>query len=439
MKRLALLTTLFTTLAAAVGLSQVPGKQIVYLTYPGNPLLAGQQLQQAVANSNNAGKILHLAAGTYQLDPSSGDPTFGGRLHLQQGMDIVGENQYIDCDHDGVYDPVTCPSGTPSPTDPFVVAGSETRIDGSLVLNAENDSPNGLILAGLDNTISHVTMIGSSGDVIGSIHINVDNNGVLRTVVTDTVIDGGSRGIYCQNPPAKAGTTALVTLTRNVIRNTADPGIVFINANTQGNVWQGDLEYNRIYNSRIGLLLLGNQSSFAVTSVTSFRNLIESNQLGILVEAGQDGGTGRPPRPGNNNSFSLMSREDIVRNNMGDAGSPAAGLAGGVVAMAGANSTADRPWSFSNRAVLQFLNTQFQGNADHHGVSNVSVYGYWTNQNRTATAGFPTDNQAVVTIQLPQFNPKLSGFCRYDSSPVDYNPSGTNKAFLLCPNCVVCP
>src|SRR5262249_152238 len=185
-------------------------KPTVYLTYPGNPQLAGRQLQQAVANSNNAGKIIHLAPGTYQLDPNFGDPSFGGRLHLQQGMDIVGENQYIDCDHDGVYDPVTCPGGTPLPTDPFVVTGSETRIDGSLVMNAENGAPNGLILAGLDNTISHITMLGSSGDVIGSIHIVVDNNGVLRSVVADTLVDAGSRGIYCQKPPGNGSATAPV-------------------------------------------------------------------------------------------------------------------------------------------------------------------------------------------------------------------------------------
>src|SRR5262249_46458793 len=83
--RFSVLTTMFLAIGAGLGLSQVFAKQIVNLPnsslYPGTP---GQQLQRAVADTNNAGKIIHLAPGTYQLDPNVGPSSYAGRLHLLQ-------------------------------------------------------------------------------------------------------------------------------------------------------------------------------------------------------------------------------------------------------------------------------------------------------------------------------------------------------------------
>jgi hypothetical protein len=60
------------------------------------------------------------------------------------------------------------------------------------------------------------------------------------------------------------------------------------------------------------------------------------------------------------------------------------------------------------------------------------VYGYWTNQNRTVS-GYPTDNQALATVRLPNCDLNPDGFFRFDSVP-DY-PNAGNKAVLNFEQC----
>lgn len=94
----------------------------------GSPLSPGQQLQAAVNDPANAGVHIRLARGTYRLDPSR--PS-GGRLILQPGMDISGENEYVDCDDDKVWDPIGACSGGSFDPNRFTVGDSETLIDGT--------------------------------------------------------------------------------------------------------------------------------------------------------------------------------------------------------------------------------------------------------------------------------------------------------------------
>src|SRR5262245_42654481 len=176
--RFAALTTMFLAIGAGLGLSQVFAKEIVNLPSSSlYPLTPGEQLQKVVADTNNAGKIIHLAPGIYKLKPNFDDGRLDlqkqkGRLHLQKGMDIVGENSYVDCRDengnptpDGIYDLVrNCNPNLPAGDDQFTVPGSESVIDGSDVMDLEDvegtppQQPNGLIQAGLDNTISRVTI-----------------------------------------------------------------------------------------------------------------------------------------------------------------------------------------------------------------------------------------------------------------------------------------
>jgi len=454
MMRSALLTTILVILPAGLGLSPALAKDTINLPLPGDPRPPGQQLQEAANDSANAGKIIHLAPGIYKLDPSVGPPSLGGRLTLQPGMDILGENDYVDCDGDGVWDPVSCSGGTVGPNDQFVVTGSETVIDGRLVVSLADDGPQGLIRAGRNNSISHVTILGpNSPNVFGGVIINLHANGLITAVVTDTLIHGGARGIYCQNPFPVAGTVAQVTLKRNIIRNITVGGtprfaIQFLNPNTNGNIWVGTVQYNRVYNSGVGMFLTGNQSAFAQTTVFSFRNLFEFNRLGIAVQAGQDGGGQiQPPRGGTHNTFALFSQEDVVRKNDGttaglvDFGDSRFG--GGVALMAGANSSPRSgvpqiTSSSGNRLAAQFLNTRIEDN--HYGnvidapVRNLEVLGYWANPARTE---FGTDNQSIVTVRLP-CDVAQAGFLRDDSDP-DQIAGLPNSAFLVFEPCVPQP
>ena len=65
-------------------------------------------LYAAVNNPVNAGAIVVLASGTYTLtakDAKNQPRPNGGRLVLQSGMALVGQNTYVDFDGDGVWDP----------------------------------------------------------------------------------------------------------------------------------------------------------------------------------------------------------------------------------------------------------------------------------------------------------------------------------------------
>src|SRR5438045_8632883 len=65
------------------------------------PIADVEALAAAVSDPNNANTVVQLAPGTYVLT---------GHLVLQQGMDLVGANRYVDSDGDGVWDALDEPS-----------------------------------------------------------------------------------------------------------------------------------------------------------------------------------------------------------------------------------------------------------------------------------------------------------------------------------------
>src|SRR5262245_54550085 len=65
-------------------------------------------LYAAVSNPANADVTVVLAPGIYTLtarDANNQPRPFGGRLLLQSGMALVGQNTYVEFDGDGVWDP----------------------------------------------------------------------------------------------------------------------------------------------------------------------------------------------------------------------------------------------------------------------------------------------------------------------------------------------
>src|SRR5262245_52242389 len=62
-----------------------------------------EKLYQAVNNPANSGAVVVLAPGIYTLtpkDPNGQSRLNGGRLVLQTGMALVGQNEYVDFDAD---------------------------------------------------------------------------------------------------------------------------------------------------------------------------------------------------------------------------------------------------------------------------------------------------------------------------------------------------
>src|SRR5215469_8459139 len=66
-----------------------------------------ENLYAEVNNPANVDTVIVLASGNYVLTPAnpSGNPRpNGGRLVLQPGMALIGQNEYVDSDGDGQWD-----------------------------------------------------------------------------------------------------------------------------------------------------------------------------------------------------------------------------------------------------------------------------------------------------------------------------------------------
>src|SRR5262252_3374203 len=97
-----------------------------------------EELYAAVNNPANAGAIVVLASGTYTLtvkDANNQSRPNGGRLVLQSGMALIGQNSYVDLDNDGIWDSRDDNNDGIPDTDPvrgliFADPASETIING---------------------------------------------------------------------------------------------------------------------------------------------------------------------------------------------------------------------------------------------------------------------------------------------------------------------
>src|SRR5215468_10588703 len=118
-------------------------------------------LYAAVNNPANAGAVVVLASGTYTLtakDANNQSRPNGGRLVLQSGMALVGQNRYVDFDGDGVWDQRDDNNDGVPDTDPvrgfiFAEPVSETIID---AINLSVGP--GAVRVGLDNRVEKLTV-----------------------------------------------------------------------------------------------------------------------------------------------------------------------------------------------------------------------------------------------------------------------------------------
>jgi hypothetical protein len=409
-------------------------KRTIDLPAVGSALTPGQQLQAAVNDAANTGVHIRLARGTYSLDPSRPN---GGRLILQPGMDLSGENEYVDCDHDKVWDPIGACSGSSFDPDKFTVADSETLIDGTGITSAEPApvGPTGVVRVGRDNVVARVTIraprIASVG---GSLDVNVTPSvGEMSAVVSDSILEGGQRGVRCNNgAPRVSGIASSATIERNIIRRVSNaPGTLFgfgvqvQNGLTTGNSWNVTMRGNRIYASNIGVFIVGNASSAVDTDVLSMGNLIQRNGVGIVIAAGFNAGGAA-----NDNHFRVNSQDDTIADNVTTAGNPAAsfaGLGGGVVALGAAR---DGPSSFvcsANQLRLQLLQTRFIGNMQGASARHLTVIGSFASASAGPATG--TGNQVRLLMRRTTSDGAGGAFVLDDSSPDD--PTQTNIVTII--------
>ncbi len=404
------------------------------LPMAGNPDTPGRQLQDAVSNPANAGARIHLARGRYVLDPSKPN---GGRLFLQPGMQISGENAYVDCDHDGVWDSLASCLGSGFTPDQFTLADTETVIDGSGITAGATGNP-AVMRIGDGNVVSRVTVLAPRrSTVAGSIDINLPSaTGRLNAVVTDSIVAGGQRGIRANNgAPALSGIASSALIARNIVHDnqpvaggTFSFGIQIQNNAATGSSWKAVLVSNRVYGNRFGYFIVANGSTRASIDVVSLGNVVRENELGMFIGAGFAPSGAPAGDASSDGNFRFISTGDRIEDNV----TPAEHLGsfmnqgGGVVAFASGRDSAVAGSCTANSTRLQFLNTTLRGNKRVDSLRHMTLFGSLS----SAVAGTDVGTDNVLTLLMLATETDSTGAFMQDGSDPD-DPTGTNRLRIL--------
>jgi hypothetical protein len=391
-----------------------------------------EKLYQAVNNPANSGAVVVVVPGIYTLtpkDPNGQSRPNGGRLVLQTGMALVGQNEYVDFDGDAVWDPRDDNSDNVPDTDPvrgliFAAPATETIIDAVGMVSGGQ----GAIRVGLDNRVEKLTVRNTRG-VGAAIDVNVlPPIGGMRSEIHDCLLEDGQRGIRMQHSQLN-GIDSVAMLERNIFRR--HTGVLFAfaaqiqNGNSTNSSWDVVVRNNLFYSNRFGLFVTGNSSTIVQSRVLSIQNVYRQNQTGVNLFAGLDSSNVE----GKGNSIHFTSVEDGIFDNLET--DNLGGLGAGVVAVAGIRQLANATESSNDELFLQFLGTRWRGNFQGANRRDLLVYG------AVALAGSPGMNDtARVLVRNGTSDGAAGAFLFIDSQPIDVTNSdhvtvlGSNVAFV---------
>jgi hypothetical protein len=385
-------------------------------------------LYAAVNNPANVGAIVVLASGTYTLttkDANNQSRPNGGRLVLQSGMVLVGQNRYVDFDGDGVWDPRDDNNDGIPDTDPvrgliFADPTSET------IINAINLSVGpGAVRVGLDNVVEKLTVRNTS-KINAGIDVNVvPAIGGMRAEIRDCLVEDGQRGIRLL-VFTQSGIDSSAVLERNILRRNTGPagfGAQIAIQVASNSSWDVVARNNLLYSNRVGLFVVGEGTTNVNSHVLSMRNLYRQNEVGLNIQVGRDNFPGLL-FGSNGSSIHLTSIDDVILDNVGTL---AFGLGGGVVALGGLITNAGATLSSNDALDLQFLGTRWAGNFQGTSRRDLQVYG------SLALGGLPGINDtARVLIRQATSDGAPGAFQFIDSQPGD--PTNTDTVTIIGSN-----
>jgi hypothetical protein len=388
-------------------------------------------LYAAVNNPANAGAIVVMASGTYTLtakDLNNQPRPNGGRLVLQSGMALVGQNKYVDFDGDGVWDPRDDNHDGIPDTDPvrgfiFADPASETIIDGVNVSGSPNAIP-GAVRVGLDNRVERLT-VRNTNNINAGIDVNVvPAIGGLRAEIRDCLVEDGRRGIRLLF--SRSGIDSSAVLERNILRRNTGTfgfGVQIAIQGPSNSSWDFIVRNNLLYSNRWGLFVGGEGTTNVNSRVLSMRNLYRQNELGLNINAGRDAFPTLPAA--NGSSIHFTSVDDGIFDNVGQSAVSRQG--GGVLAIGGLTTDARAGLSSNDALDLQFLGTHWLGNFQGTSRRDLQVYG------SLAVGGLPGTNDTVrVLIRHGTSDGTAGAFQFIDSQPGD--PTSTNNVIIIGSN-----
>jgi len=395
-----------------------------------------EALYAAVNNPANAAVTVVLASGIYTLttkDPNNQFRPNGGRLVLQPGMALIGQNRYVDFDGDGVWDPRDDNHDGFPDTDTvrgliFSDPATETIVDGVNISGMPGAIP-GAIRVGLDNRVERLT-VRNTNNINAGIDVNVlPDIGGMRAEIRDCILEDGRRGIRLDISRAN-GVDSSAVLERNILRRNTGGfgfGLQIAIEITSNSSWDVVARNNLLYSNRVGLFVVGEGTTNVNSHVLSMRNVYRQNEVGLTMHAGRDGFPGQP-LGGNGSSVHFTSVDDAILDNVGML---ALGLGGGVVALGGLITNAGATLSSNDALDLQFLGTRWAGNFQGTLRRDLQVYG------SLALQGLPgTNDTARVLIRQATSDGAPGAFQFIDSQPVDTTNTntvtiiGSNIAFI---------
>ncbi len=370
-----------------------------------------EELYAAVNDPANAGAVIDLAPGSYVLDPSRPN---GGTLVLQPGMALVGHNEYVDRDGDGVWDPLG--------SDPEIFAdpATETVIDGGRL--GENEPSGGVIRTGRDNSVEKLTLKGNPEAPAVIKVIPERAAGGIAAKVTDCIIGGARRGIQVfHGGPDFSGFRSSVTIEGNIIRHNRAGfgfGIHIQQAFVAGAAWKAQLRNNRFYDNRVGLFVETASSQTSEITVLSTANVYERNAVGIVLIGGRDL---RSSEGSNDNRTSFVSVGDAIWSNVGVDG-------GGILAVAGLRDGTATSGNDNNDVRLELLGTRFvtgagPQNGDGANRRDVLIFAALGNGVDPLIAG--TGNTVEILVRHATSDGAQGAFSFVDSDPPDPTQSNT--------------
>lgn len=264
------------------------------------------QLYSAVNNDANVGVTIKLAPGTYVLSAKTAQGArrpHHGFLHLLPGMSLVGSEERVDSNFDGVPDPVS-----PTTPDDFAVPGTETNIDGSALIATPKQRKDcdgegypfgqAMIVISRNNTISSLHLFGADS----AIGPNVGSVRNFSARVENTVLEGFTFGMLFANSECNARhARSVLTFSNNVVRNVLTFGLAIVNlltgskANepTNGPEIKATVSYNLFYNNGTALTPRGGAygTDGGLVTLEMTHNVFRNNGTNIF---GIGCGGGRP-------------------------------------------------------------------------------------------------------------------------------------------------
>lgn len=302
-----------------------------------------QQLYSAVNSAANQGVKIALAPGTYVLSSTNAEGDrrpHDGSLHLLPGMSLVGSEQRVDSNFDGVPDPIS-----PESPDDFAVQGTETKIDGSelilpFILRKDCGSgvtrmvPDPMIAISRNNSISSLHLFGGDHIALGEPAKPIDSVTSLSATVKNMVLESTVLGMTFSNSGCSMShARSVLIFSNNVVQNSGS-GLIALNwvtgneANDTSNgpqlkvIATSNLFYN---NGRAINLTGGNEGTDGgLTRIEMTGNVFRNNGINLSAT----GAVGREPTPAVGNRVTVISRLD----NFGETTGPNVILTGGVLA-----------------------------------------------------------------------------------------------------------